>query len=484
MNPVSDALYLALDQGGHSSRALVADSSGNLVAKAQVSVLTNRCGDEVEQDPEELAGSLKQCCQAISDQLGTDRSRILRAGLATQRSSIVCWDANSARSLSPVLSWQDRRAWQFVDSLTDHANRIKQITGLVLSPHYGASKLRWCLQELDQVKAAYKEGRLVVGPIASFLARRLTGSKDNYCDPANASRTQLWDFSSRDWSDELCGLFEVDKDVLPRSVPTRYSYGDIPIGDYPVSLEVVTGDQSAAIYAFGEPSLDTVYINIGTGAFLQWPSGEVPRKLDGMLNSVACQDTSKTEYVIEGTVNGAGSALTWLGKKHKQTPREMLVEGLENVKNEAPPYFINGISGLGSPYWISDLESRFSKDASVGLKAIAVIESLAFLICENLNAMRAHGQPINKVLLSGGLASVDYLCQAIADISGLSVERSSIQEATAFGILQLLAGQKAPLVESSTQLFESRSDTGISYRYKAWQQEMKEILKSQRTDFV
>jgi len=478
LNQQADNLYLALDQGGHSSRALVTDSAGNIVAQAQVSVSTHRKGENVEQDPQELAESLKQCCQMVSKQLGAKRAQIVRAGLATQRSSIVCWDSESGAPLSPILSWQDRRAWQFVDTLKESADRIKQMTGLVLSPHYGASKLRWCLTELDRVKAAQKNNRLTAGPIASFLARQLTGSQENFCDPANASRTQLWDFNTRSWSEELCSLFEVRTDVLPTSVPTRYHYGDVLMDDHAIPLEVVTGDQSAAIYAFGKPSLDTLYINIGTGAFLQWPSGKVPRKVEGLLNSVVFQDELRTEYVLEGTVNGAGSALTWLGKKHGRDSESMLSEGLEKIKNTAPPFFINGISGLGSPYWVSDLDSRFSEEASEDLQAIAVVESVAFLICENLNVMQAQSQPIGKIVLSGGLASFDYLCQIIASISGLEVARSPVQEATALGVIRLLASEESSFSAPSAQCFKPRADAGLLSRYQSWEKEMARLLFS------
>ena len=454
----------------------MADSSGAIVAQAQVPVSTHRHGENVEQDPAELVDSLRQCCQAVSEQLGKGRSRISSAGLATQRSSIVCWGRASGRPLSPVLSWQDRRAWQFVDSLKANADRIKQITGLVLSPHYGASKLRWCLTKLDQVRAAQKDGELIAGPLASFLAHQLTDAEESFCDPANASRTQLWDFTARGWSDELCGMFEVDAEILPTSVPTRHAYGNVLVGDNPVPLEVVTGDQSAAIYAFGEPSPETVYINMGTGAFLQWPSGDVPRTLKGMLNSVVFQDESTTKYVLEGTVNGAGSALSWFGKQSERDSKELITSGLEEIKNDRPPYFINGISGLGSPYWVSELASTFSEDASPGLKAIAVLESVAFLICENLRCMRSLDQPIKKVLLSGGLATVDYLCQAIADVSGLEVERSSTKEATAVGVLQLLANQDTASVKMHSTLFRPNENGETSLRYRAWQDEMTTLL--------
>lgn len=474
----SDSLYLALDQGGHSSRAIVMDASGQVFAKAQIAVSTNRTGSYVEQDPLELITSLKHCCNSIAEQLGEDLERIQSAGLATQRSSIVCWDRSTGVAISPVLSWQDRRGFEFVESLEPYAERIKNVTGLVLTPHYGASKIRWCLQELEEVKREYGRGNLVIGPLASYLTRQLTGSDDNLCDPANASRTQLWDFSSRAWSEELCRLFDVDLTVLPKSVTTKYEFGDIRVGHQRVPLELVTGDQSAAIYAFGNPDSETLYINMGTGAFMQLPSGLSPRFAPGLLNSVAYQDADRTEYVMEGTVNGAGSALTWLAKQTGADPKVLVSQGLRELESASPPIFVNGISGLGSPFWEGSLESNFSQESPGGLKALAVLESIAFLVLENLERMRASGAKIDKILLSGGLSSVDYLCQTIAELSAASVERTSVKEASARGLVHLLKKQEVDFEATQSRGFELSENAGIQSRLLGWKAEMTRLLSS------
>lgn len=476
----SESLFLALDQGGHSSRAVVTDSCGNIVAKAQESVATSRPGPyQVEQNPSELVDSLKNCCAGISKQLGHRVSRIQSAALATQRSSILCWERDSGRALSPVLSWQDRRAGSFVDSMEPQAELIKKTTGLVLSPHYGASKLRWCLQELPAVKNAEQSDNLVLGPLASYLSREITNSKENFCDPANASRTQLWDIQTRDWSEKLCRRFEVNSNLLPRSVPSRHCYGDILIGDYKIPLKVLTGDQSAAIYAFGEPSQETVYINMGTGAFIQWPIGRELQIVPGLLNSVVYQDGQHADHVLEGTINGAGSALTWFAKGRDGDPKQLVAEGVTEAEIEAPPIFINGISGLGSPFWVSELESKFSHEASDGLKTVAILESIAFLICANLECMKGVGHPIKKIIVSGGLASIDYLCQAITELAELEVQRTEVKEATARGLVYLLAQPDAYINDLERRQFKSEESTALSVRHQQWKKEMARIVEDQ-----
>ena len=165
---------LALDQGGHASRALVFDPTGRVLAKAERRIGTRREGKlKVEHSAHAVLRSLQDAAAEAVMALPAGME-IHAAALATQRSSIACWDRQTARPLSPVLSWQDRRAVRRLRSLAAHERRVRQLTGLVLSPHYGASKLAWCLRHLPAVKRAAKAGRLAAGPLASFLAAGLT----------------------------------------------------------------------------------------------------------------------------------------------------------------------------------------------------------------------------------------------------------------------------------------------------------------------
>ena len=455
------------------------DIQGKIVAQAREAISVQRFeGHRVEHDPRELADSLQICCDKIADLLGEECARIQQVGMATQRSSIMCWEKDSGRPITPVISWQDRRAWEYVESINHSAEQVKHITGLVLSPHYGASKLRWCLRHHDRVGQANKENNLAIGPLASFLVCQLTGQTQPVCDPANASRTQLWSRHHCDWSETLCEIFEVDKRLLPVSVPSQYDYGVVNIGKHTAPLCFVTGDQSAAIYAFGEATSDTAYINLGTGAFVQWPIGNTPRDIPGMLNSVVYQDSERSEYVIEGTVNGAGSALSWLAAQVKQDAKELVSEGIQEALHHAPPVFLNGISGLGSPYWVSDFESRFLSDTTDGLKAVAIIESIAFLIRENLQQMESVNAPIQNILLTGGLSSVDYLCQTIADVCAKRVVRSSIKEATSAGVVYWLTAPNTPSKQNSSTQFMPKSAGDVHTRYLLWSEEMNHSLKN------
>ncbi len=475
------SLYLSLDQGGHSSRAMVISASGQVVAQASENVATHRTGaDRVEQDPQQLLSSLRRCCDAIASQMGVEVKKIVAAGLAAQRSSVLCWQRDDGSPLTPVLSWQDRRAAEFIESFEDQKSQVKAVTGLVLSPHYGASKLNWCLTNERQVQEALEQNNLTLGPLASFLTRHLVSADINdardVCDPTNASRTLLWDSHSCKWSEALCELFGVDSQLLPRCVDNLYSYGDISLGEYRVPLCYVGGDQAAALYAFGKPQPGTVYINLGTGAFIQTSVIDEGASDERLLRSVVLKDSDTLSYVLEGTVNGAGSALSWFAQKNNGEVRELLDLGeLEVASGAEVPLFLNGISGLGSPLWRSDFPSRFLGSGSSAVKMIAVLESIAFLIQLNILEMKKT-QRLDEIVLTGGLSQNNYLCRAIEILSGMSVLRSDTKEATALGVAYCLAQQPSREVNLEPISSISLDATVLNERFERWSAAMHQAI--------
>lgn len=470
MNARDDGVYVALDQGGHASRALIFDRGGDVLAAASVAIATQHpAADRVEHDAGELVASLQHAlAQALAH---IDPARpLLAAGLATQRSSVVCWDRHDGRALSPVLSWQDRRAAAWLAALRDAEPVIQRKTGLVLSPHYGAGKLRWCLDHLPAVQAALRDGRLACGPLASLLAAQLTREHHVYADPANASRTSLFDLDSADWDGELLHLFGIPAAVLPRCVPTRYDYGRLATSRGEVPLTVVTGDQAAALFGFGPPLPATVLINLGTGAFVQRPVNTQPPP-SRLLTSLAYHDGVTRHYVLEGTVNGAGSALAWACAEFGLHEQEVIAQLPEWLAHEtAPPLFMNGVAGLGSPYWCPALTPHFVGDGTAAARCVAVIESIVFLIYANLEMMDVLAAGAAEALVvSGGLARLDGLCQRLADLAGVQVRRPAEHEATARGLAFLTAGCPAAFRnDTAAALFMPASNPPLAARYRRW----------------
>jgi glycerol kinase len=323
---VPGPLTLALDQGGSASRALVFDGAGRELAAARVAVadLRPRPG-WVEQDPEAVVDSLRQVAASALMQVDAEqRGRVQACGLSCQRSSLVCWDRDSGVALSPILSWQDTRAAEWLDAQALDAEAIRASTGLYPNAHFGLSKIRWCLDHLDAVRQAAVDGRLRIGPLAAFLAFRLLEQRPCLVDPANASRTLLFDLARGDWNDELLERFAIDRRWLPAIARSDARYGDLavtspgaPPGGMPshrLPLRLLSGDQSTAAFAYGEPRADAAYLNVGTGAFVYRLAAQAPAA-SRLLRSVI-HWSEAPQYVVEGTVNGAGSALAWFAAQH------------------------------------------------------------------------------------------------------------------------------------------------------------------------
>jgi glycerol kinase len=467
-------VVLALDQGSHASRAVVFDASGSELAHAHVPVTTRREGhDRVEHDPEEIVRSLRLAAEDALEAHGMHGRQAVAAGLATQRSTIVCWDRASGRALSEAISWQDRRNANWLARLRPAARRVREITGLPLSPHYGASKLRWCLEHLPDVRRAMAGAAAVAGPLSSFLTHRLARERPCVTDPANASRTLLFDPAALDWSIELLDLFGIPRAVLPACVPTRHAFGHLVAGGSDVPLVACTGDQSAAAFAFGQPSADTALVNVGTGAFIQRVVPDGAPLPDGLLRSVLYADTAATVHSHEGTVNGAAAALDWLrGHVALDVDRALARLPAARIAGAEPPLFINGVGGLGAPFWIADFPVEFVGDGSDDDRLVAVIESIVFLLHVNLEALR-RSATLDRIRITGGLARCDYLCRALADLSGLVVERYLLGEATARGVAFLAAGAPASWSAVAVECsFAPCGDAVLAARYARWRGEM------------
>ncbi|MBA3564923.1 MAG: hypothetical protein H0W33_13145 [Gammaproteobacteria bacterium] len=468
MSSGSGEFYLAIDQGGHASRAMVFDRAGAVIAAAFSPLATRYPQDGwVEHDAEALLASVRA---AVNDALSAvdDSACIRAAGLATQRSSIVCWDRGTGEPLSPVISWQDRRNADWLRQQDLDPAALRDVTGLVVSPHYGASKLRWCLDHLVSVRCAREQNTLAAGPVASFVLSQLLEERPFVVDPANASRTLLWDHRSRDWSTSLLKQFGIPRSMLPDCVGNRYAYGHLPFGDGHIPLEICTGDQSAVPFAFGPPREDAAYVNIGTGAFIQRLIDHPPGSTHGLLVSVSWQHGTEATYALEGTVNGAGSALAAIGEELGVDPESAFGEPV----GPAQPLFLNGIGGLGSPFWLPKFKSRFVGEGEPAARLRAVLESIAFLLQENLEPMAKLGGPLDALIMTGGLAAHDELCQTVADLSGLRVLRPTVREATARGLAWLIAG-RPPDWHAAVQRFEPAPDTNIGRRFTRWREAMR-----------
>lgn len=465
---------LVIDQGTHSTRAIVFDGRGQLLASARQPVtLTRSSHTGIEQSPDEIVDSMHGVINGVLADPAVEPERIRIAGLATQRSSVVAWDRATGKPLSPVLSWQDRRTAEAIDALAPHAPMVQEITGLRLSPHYGGGKLQWLLQHSKPVRAALSEERLLLGPLASYLLFHLLTDRPALVDHANASRTLLWNLHTRDWDARMLSLFEVPRDTLPECRPIQSNYGLLAAHD--ISLRAVNGDQTAALYAQGLPPADTLIVNIGTGAFVLMPTDSPMNCPDGLLAGISHSDDESGRYYFEGTVNGAAAAVKMIAQRF----------AVEDIKTELPAWlaridtptlFINTVGGLGAPWWRSGPDAYFidaPEDAAEAL--VAVIESIVFLLQANIERMCRQNPSMRTIRISGGLSNLDGLCQKLADLSGLTVHRPTQVEATARGVAWQAAGGPADWPPGGAgKTFSVAQNTALHARY----QRFTDVLKT------
>jgi len=495
-----------IDQGGHATRAIVYDSKGHCVCHAEVGINTiTRNVLEVEHDPVELINSVNSVIDEVHKQLGDNYSKIQVAGLATQRSSIVCWDNDTGKALSPIISWQDRRTSNNISQFEDSSQIIHELTGLYLNPHYGASKIHWCLNHLSDVKKALSNGTLYVGPLASYIMFHMLDKQPFIIDPANGSRTLMMDVKTADWAPELLTLFSIPANILPEIVNTKSFFGNIVRhsnsslcdDSHQIPLLLCTGDQSAAIFSEGELAVDEVFVNAGTGAFILKTSKDMPDlQSEKLLASVVYADKKIIKYVIEGTVNGAGRALQWFAEQSNIFDYESMLDKWSE-EYHTPPIFINAISGVGSPYWVADHESYFVMEkkelTAAGIKVsheednsclnneerfVAVLESIVFLIAENIKCIQRVSERVNQIRLAGGITASHCFCQKLANLLKCNVVLAQEKEATAKGVFFLLSGKKPNEDKVHSAMFHPNNDPMLIDRNTLWADLMKKAFSN------
>lgn len=448
---------LVIDQGTHASRAMLFSPQGEILSTSEYPVkLIKKDLLCIEQNPEEI---LQSVIAAIKDILDKSSNSIECCALATQRSTMLAWDRTSRQSLYPALNWQDRRSENDLQQFKQKTQQIQKITGLPLSPHYGAGKFRWLLNHLKE-----QQSSLSLGPLVSYLLCHLTAEQHFLVDHSNAQRTLLFDLQTLDWSDELLELFNINKTLLPLCKPVQHHYGNLL--DTGIPITSVSGDQNAALFSEGKIPDKTAIINLGTGAFILHTSNKLHDE-HKLLQGIA-RSNGHTEYLLEGTVNGAGAALSWASQQWPVADLfTQLPAWLDSIQQ--PPIFINSIGGLGSPWWLSEIEPGFintGKQTSIEQRYVAIIESIVFLIQHNLEQLANHFD-IRTLRVSGGLSQLDGLCQKLANLSGCQVERMAETEATARGAAWLAANcpQDWP-VQPPARIFKPAPGDNFYKRYQ------------------
>lgn len=461
------ALYLVLDQGSTSSRAVLFDGLGHRVAFAQQSVAT-RSPEKgyFEQDPEEIVDSLRYVIQSLLSSLNNkQRDGICSAALVTQRSSIVCWHKRSGEALSPVISWRDVRSAKWLAKQNFSVPEIHSVTGLYPSAHYSASKIHWCLNNLERVKSCAADA-LCVAPLSSYLLFKLLEEHPIKLDYGNAGRTLLVDIHNGQWSDVMLDRFQIRTQLLPELVTQSHDYGNLLLSDKAVPMLLANGDQASALYARGLPQENAAYVNLGTGGFVYRPVNMTGNVSPSLLKSISFSDVSGRNYIVEGTVNGAGAAIDWARDNLNVDVFDGVLDQVDS--SESIPVFINAIGGVGSPYWLPKQMSEFIGSGSANQKLRAVVESIVFMLQRNIEEFTKSGADTERIFCSGGLSHNASICQWLADLTGFSVVRADDSEATAKGAAYFLAGCPEKWAIGNEESFEPQQNPHLVSRYQRW----------------
>ncbi len=442
---------LALDQGTTSSRALLFDQAGAVVAQSQREFEQHfpRPG-WVEHDAAEIWQTQLATARAALAEAGAEATDVAALGITNQRETTVVWDRATGEPVHRAIVWQDRRTADVCARLADqgHADAVRQRTGLVLDPYFSGTKLAWVLDHVPGARDRAEAGELAFGTVDSWLIWNLTGGRVHATDVTNAGRTMLFDIAALDWSDEMLELLRVPRAVLPEVRPSSGNFGetDPDVLGAAVPITGVAGDQHAALFGQRCTRPGMAKATYGTGCFLLYQTGPEPVASEhGLLTTLAWQiDDQPAQYALEGSVFVAGAAVQWLRDELGIIGASAAVEPLAaSVADADGVVVVPAFTGLGAPHW-----DPYARGAVLGVTrgtsaahiARATLEGVAHQATDLLDAMTADvaharpgGAPLAELRVDGGMTANGLLMQTQADQIGVPVVRPAIPETTALG---------------------------------------------------
>lgn len=457
---------LALDQGTSSSRSIVFDEAGRIVAMAQREFRQRypRPG-WVEHDPHEIWATQLDTARQALHAAGLSARDIAAIGIANQRETTLLWDRRTGEPLAPAIVWQDRRTEPLCDDLRAQGwdEAVRERTGLRLDPYFSATKLQWLLRHVPGARARAERGKLAFGTVDTWLLWQLTGGAVHATDVSNAARTLLYDIRRQVWDDALLQALDIPASLLPRVLPSCAAFGETAPALFGRSIPIggVAGDQQSAL--FGQACFDPGMAKntYGTGCFLlMHTGGRCQPSANGLITTAAAQPDDQPRYALEGSVFVGGAVVQWLRDGLRAIAASAGVEPLAaSVPDAGGVIVVPAFTGLGAPYWAPQARGTIvglSRGTTVAHIARAALESIAFqsaalLHAMNRDALAGGGVPVAELRVDGGASVNDLLMQIQADLLGIPVVRPEVTETTALGAA-CLAGLQAGVFRSLDDL--------------------------------
>ncbi|MDO5021715.1 MAG: glycerol kinase GlpK [Eubacteriales bacterium] len=434
---------VALDQGTTSSRAVVFTPEGRVMASAQQEFKQHYPKPGwVEHDPEDILFSQTESLRAAVRKAGISASEIAAIGITNQRETTLVWDRKTGKCVYNAIVWQCRRTADLVEKIKQagHTETIRSKTGLVPDAYFSATKIQWILEHLNLQDRA-QNGELCFGTVDSFLAWHLVKSHPHVTDATNASRTMLFNINTQAWDDELLGLFNIPKAILPQVVDTSRVIGflDEDILGVPIPVAALVGDQHAALFGqacFEKGMAKNTY---GTGCFMLMNIGEEFRLSNSnLITTTAWRLQGKPTYAFEGSIFMGGATIQWLRDELKLITSAMESEEVaKSVPDSGGAYLVPAFTGLGAPYW-----SMYARGTLVGMTrgtnrahiVRAALESIAYQSRDLFDAMaKDSGKMPENMRVDGGASANKFLMQFQSDIMGVQIIRPEVLETTALG---------------------------------------------------
>ena len=457
---------LALDQGTSSSRSIVFDERGHIVAQAQLELpqIYPRPG-WVEHDPMEIWRTQLATARAALQQAGITARDIRAVGITNQRETTVLWDRKTGRPVHHAIVWQDRRAEPACAQLREQgkADTIQSKTGLLIDAYFSGTKLQWLLDNVPGAREAAERGELAFGTVDSWLIWQLTHGQVHVTDVSNASRTMLLNVHTNQWDDELLALLRIPKALMPAVLPSSAHFGDTAADllGHTIRIGGVAGDQQSALFGQACFTAGMAKNTYGTGCFMLMHTGSTfQTSQNGLLTTSAAQPGTQPEFALEGSVFVGGAVVQWLRDGLRAISSSSEVEPLAlSVPDSGGVMMVPAFTGLGAPYWQPDARGTITgltRGTTLAHIARAALESIAYqsaalLLAMSRDAVAAGGAPVSELRVDGGACINDLLMQFQADLLGIPVVRPAVIETTALGAAYL-AGLSSGVYGSTAEL--------------------------------
>ena len=446
---MKEKYILSLDQGTTSSRAILFNKKGEIIAMTQkeFTQIYPQPG-WVEHDANEIWGSVLAVLGDLFGNYNVEPDQIEAIGITNQRETTVVWDKNTGSPVYNAIVWQSRQTADICDDLKEkgYEPMVREKTGLVIDAYFSGTKVKWVLDNVQGAREKAEKGNLLFGTIDTWLIWKLTGGKSHVTDYTNASRTMLFNIHTLEWDKELLQMLDIPEKMLPEARPSSEIYGTTQSNVFfgkEVPVAGAAGDQQAALFGQACFEAGMAKNTYGTGCFMLMNTGEkaVPSE-NGLITTIAWGVDGKVEYALEGSIFVAGAAIQWLRDGLKMLESAPQSEELATkVDSSEGVYVVPAFTGLGAPYWNMNARGAIfglTRGTSREHFVRATLDSLAYQTKDVLSAMEADsGIKLNTLRVDGGAVKNNLLMQFQSDILSVPVERPMINETTALGAAYL-----------------------------------------------